>query len=214
MRRKRPGKPRRVSYELIARGGIIGHPMYALLEELVDKHHEDLHQARIALAWCTSWKRNVDGQMILGKCKKASDLDREVSEFDFVILLNRTFWTHTAVSDLQRRALLDHELHHAALVLDERGEPVEDERGRKVYRVRKHDIEEFTGVVQRYGCYKADLELFAKALRKSEVPEFTPCEKCKDSPGWVYVEDLVGRKRVTRCQCFVEWSLAREAVSA
>jgi hypothetical protein len=204
-----------VSYELIERAALVGAPMYALLDELVEKYHEDLRCARIALAWCTSWKRDVDGRLILGKCKRASDLDRELSIFDFIILLNRGFWTHPSVNDLQKRALLDHELHHAAVKYDDAGEPVEDERGRRVYRIRKHDVEEFATVVQRYGTYKADLELFAKALRSAGVPEYQPCADCQDSPGWVYVEDLVGRKAaVTRCRCFLEWQQARELASA
>jgi hypothetical protein len=41
---------------------------------------------------------------------------------------------------------------------------VRDERSRKCYRVRKHDIEEFSDVVARYGTYKRDLEMFAAAL--------------------------------------------------
>ena len=38
---------------------------------------------------------------------------------------------------------------HAAIAHDETGEPKLDERGRTVYRVRRHDIEEFTDVVAR-----------------------------------------------------------------
>lgn len=166
-RGRRSAKPKAVSYELIARDGHVGKPMYALLRELVDAHHEDLAEARIGLAWCTSWKPDVDGRVTLGKCKLASALDRELAEFDIVILLRKAFWTEPRVTDLQRRALLDHELHHAVLKFDQRGEPLEDERGRKVWRTRKHDIEEFTGIVERYGIWTGNLELFAKALDRA-----------------------------------------------
>ena len=57
------------------------------------------------------------------------------------------------------------ELCHAAASSDEDG-PVYDERGRRVFRTRKHDIEEFYSIVQRHGCYKRDLELFAEVLTK------------------------------------------------
>ena len=109
----RKPKPKAVSYELIAQDGHTGEPMYALLAELVAAHHEDLDRARIALAWCTSWKPDVDGRVTLGKCKKASDLDRELSQWDFIILLRKSFWTDERVTHAQRRALLDHELCHA-----------------------------------------------------------------------------------------------------
>jgi hypothetical protein len=126
-------------------GFTTGEPVYRLLRELVMAYHEHLKDARIALAWCTSWKPDVDGRVTLGKCKKASDLDRELATFDFIILLKKSFWQDLAVTPDQRRALLDHELCHAGVKLDERtGEPVYDERGRKVYRVVKHDVEEFS----------------------------------------------------------------------
>ncbi len=120
------------------------------------------------MAWSLSWKPDVDGRLILGKCKKASDLDRELAPWDFVILLNREFWYSPRVNDLQRAAVLDHELHHAALTYDEQGDPKRDERGRYVYRVRKHDLEEFSAIAARYGCWKGDIEEFWRALQRAE----------------------------------------------
>lgn len=64
-------------------------------------------------------------------------------------------------------ALLDHELCHAAPSLDDETLDVKyDERGRPVWRVRKHNIEEFTEVVERHGLWKKDLERFAEAIAK------------------------------------------------
>ena len=210
-RTKQPAakKPKPVNYELIPRDSVNGHPMYALLDELVESFHAEIAAARIALAWCTSWKPDVDGREVLGKCRKASDLDRELAAFDFVILLSRPFWRDARVTDPQRQALLDHELCHAALTYDEKGEPVEDERGRLVYRIRKHDIEEFTDIVARHGCYKADLERFAQALKHAGVPKFLPCEQCEATPGWVYVGD-----GVVRCACWVNWAEQRTEATA
>lgn len=163
----KPKKAKKVSYELILRDSEAGKRMYPLLEQLIAKHHDDLVDARIALAWNTGWTPDVDGRWILGKCKKASDLDRELAAFDFVILLNRIFWENADVSDHQRAALLDHECYHAAVKYDERGERVIDERGRVVYRTRKHDLEEFAAIAERYGCWKRDLEQFAGALARA-----------------------------------------------
>ncbi len=206
MRRRRPvnPKPKRTSYELIDPTSIPGRPIYTLLTEIVTSHHDELGAARIALAWCTSWVPDADGHVTIGKCVRATDLHRELAEFDFIILLRRSFWHDDRVTDAQRRALLDHELCHAGVRLDAHGDPAKDDRGRIVYRTRKHDIEEFTDIVKRHGCYKTDLEAFAKALQAKGVPEFTPCELCRDMPGWVYVE-VGGIKRATRCECFVRW---------
>ena len=161
----KPPKPKQISYALIREDGPVGEPMYAMLRELVAEHHEEILEARIALAWCTSWKRDVDGRITLGKCRRASDLDRELAAFDFVILLSKDFWQSERVEPHQRRALLDHELCHAAVKYDKQGEPVEDERGRPVFRTRRHDVEEFAEIVGRYGCNRRAHELFAAALR-------------------------------------------------
>jgi hypothetical protein len=158
-------KPKKVSYEIILP---LEQPrLHMLLEKLIAAHHEELAEARIALAWCTSWRPDVDGRLTLGRCKKASDLDRELTAYDFVILLQREFWTSEAVTDAQRGALLDHELCHAAVAYDDDGEPKVDERGRTVYRLRKHDIEEFSAIVERHGTWKHDLEQFARAIDKA-----------------------------------------------
>lgn len=171
MRRRRSSGPKRkkVSYELIPRESQHGQTMYPLLQDLVDEYHDEITGARIALAWSLSWKPDPDGRLTLGKCKKASDLDRELAAFDFVVLLNKDFWTGFSTTDEQRKALLDHELCHATVKYDkDTGEPEVDERGRTVYRLRKHDLEEFREIVERHGLYKRDLERFASAILRSK----------------------------------------------
>lgn len=163
------GKRKAVSYQLIKQDSIAGRAMYDMCSILVEEHHEEITNARIALAWALSWKQDVDGHVKLGQCKKASDLDRELHPFDFVILLNAEWWQDGRVTDDQRRALLDHELCHATVKLDEDGEPARDTMDRVIYRLRKHDIEEFTEIVARHGTYKRDLERFASALRRSPL---------------------------------------------
>lgn len=170
----RPPKPKTVSYALIERDTEIGAPMYTLLDELVEKHHEELSEARIALAWNTAWKPDVDGHCVLGKCRKTTDLDRELAAYDFVIILRREFWYHDKVTTTQRTALLDHELTHATVRLDKHGEPVIDERGRQVYRLRTHDIEEFGCIIQRYGLWKHDLRWFVAQAPEVSVREPAP----------------------------------------
>lgn len=170
MARGRTRKPKslekRIPYKLIPRKSTAGEHLYEMLDDLVEKHHEELDhgKARIALAWALNWKPDADGVQKLGRCKKASDLDRELAEWDFVILLNQAWFEDAAVTEPQRLALLDHELCHADVRLDKNGERVVDERGRTVFRMRKHDIEEFSEVVRRHGIYKRDLEQFAASL--------------------------------------------------
>lgn len=170
-------RPKPITYALIPQTGDVGAAMYERLCSIIDTHHTELSRmnVRVALAWCTSWKPDVDGRVILGKCKKASDLDRELYPFDFVILLNQDFWLNPRVSDVQRQALLDHELCHAAIAYDEDGDPKVDARGRTVYRIRKHDLEEFSDIASRHGCWKRDIEDFMRAIAKAE----------RGATGWV-----------------------------
>lgn len=60
--RKKVKGPKRVSYELIDPKSVIGQPIYKLMRELVREYHEDIATARIALAWCTSWRPDRDGR--------------------------------------------------------------------------------------------------------------------------------------------------------
>lgn len=170
------GKPKAVNYQLVERDSEEGAPVYEMLRELVEEYHDHLTSNRIAVMWRFGWKADPDGRIQLGACKKASDIDRELRKnLDFVILLSWDFWSAAQVSDEQRKALLDHELMHAAEALDDDMEPKVDSRGRKVFRIRKHDVEEFTDIVRRHGIWKSDLEAFAEALyKRAQAPLFNP----------------------------------------
>lgn len=207
-----------ITYVLIPQASEIGRPMYELLYGIVDEHHEELSQShvRIALAWCTSWKRDVDGRLTLGKCKKATDLDRELAPYDFVVLLNRDFWLNPRVTDLQRRALLDHELMHAALAYDADGAPKVDDRGRRVYRIRKHDLEEFRDIAARYGCYKADIEDFMQALTRAEQSTgrwvgFTTLHHALKAIGLDVAPDVIATWSDHERRAVSTWTLLRQA---
>ncbi|MDZ4342096.1 MAG: putative metallopeptidase [Candidatus Binatia bacterium] len=167
-------KAKKVNFQLIMENK--APQMYALLRELVSEVHTELRQAAIALAWRTETKADTDGKLILGRCVKIGDLQRELADWNFVIVLNKEMWQ--VFKPEQQRALLDHELSHADVRHDSHGEPMRDERDRVIYRIRKHDIEEFQGVVQRNGCYKRDLEKFAAAIMaKNRAPLLNQPEK-------------------------------------
>lgn len=153
--------------------GITPEP-YKVLQEVRSLHHGDTTQARIALAWRLRTKPDKDDHIVLGKCIKVSDLYREYADYDFIITLNKDFWEEPTVTKEQRIALIDHELCHAAPTYNgETGEHEVDERGRYLFRLRSHDLEEFHEVVQRNGIWKRDIEKFAEVLRdKRKAPMF------------------------------------------
>lgn len=168
---KRKSKPKRIPFELIPPfedGRQVKSEPFRILDDLLPKFHFHLVEARIALAWRLAWKPDRDGRLTLGQCRKASDLDRELRDYDFVILLNKEAWQRLKTE--QRRALVDHELCHAQVQLGDDGEPKKDERGRIVYRVRGHDLEEFRDIVGRHGCYKDDIRAFVEQALRQEQP--------------------------------------------
>jgi hypothetical protein len=159
-------EPRAVHLTLILRKNEQGeqHPLYTLLDELVAAFHDELVEANVGLAYNDNWKEDGDGHLRLGEMHVATDLERELNTYDLIITLNEP-----ALADLsidQTRALLDHELSHAVRALDSHLEPIVDERGRAVYRTKKHDLEEFRDIVKRYGCWKGDIEAFVMALNE------------------------------------------------
>lgn len=155
---------------------------HKLLAEIRKKNHGHLEQAKIGLAWRSGWRSDTDGHMKLGQCRKSSDLDREMYEgFDFVILLNEEAWP--TLNGEQKRALIDHELCHAALSMDANGEPKFNDRDRLCCRIKKHDVEEFRSIVERHGLYTQDLaEIATAAINDSKRPLLAEAEKgSKDS---------------------------------
>lgn len=203
---KAPTTGRKVAYELIDATTDHGAAMYHLLGELVERRNPDVSHARFAMGWCTSWKGDVDGHVTVGKIRKASDLDKELAPYDFVMLLAKWFWEDVNVPPRTREAIIANELEKCALVYDRlTGEPKYDERGRPLFRLRKYDVQGFKSVVAEYGEYMSNIEDFAKALREAALRGFEPCAECKDSEaghGWRLIDD--GRT-LKRCQCWLAW---------
>jgi len=162
-------KKKAVKVELIDRN--ISPACYEIADGLIAAHHTHLLEAKIAFAWHDGWNEDPDGRVRLGQAKKGSDLDRELHLYDFFILLNRAALTAANFTRKQMTALIDHELCHCQVKLHPDGEVAVDDRGRIVYRMRKHDIEEFSEVVKRHGLYTGDLEHFAdQCMKAAEEP--------------------------------------------
>ena len=105
------GKPKKILIGLIKPEDVYlsGQP-YELLAEIRAEQHFDVAEAKIALAWRKGTKPNADGKIVLGRCVKASDLQRELVDWDFVIVLNKEFWEDPEFDRAKKLALLDHEL--------------------------------------------------------------------------------------------------------
>lgn len=125
--------------------------IYALMASIIHEHHTHLIEAKIQLCWKFGWKRNKDGILTYGKCKKASDFEAELGDADFIIFLNGDLWDK--LTDPFKKALLDHELCHAFGLFDA-------EKNEWKWRVKKHDLEEFNQIVDRHGLWRREVEEF------------------------------------------------------
>jgi hypothetical protein len=165
-------------YELIDSGE--SPEVYRLMADLIRDHHDDLAEARIALAWILEVKPDKDGHLVWGKCRKVGPVEQCFHAHDFVVLLNAKVWG--SLPDVGKRALLDHELTHAT--------SDENEAGETVYRIKKHDVEDFVPIVRRYGLWKDDLRTFVEAATGKEQAQLFEPKKTDD------VEAKIGPKRL------------------
>lgn len=136
-------------------------PAYETLADLIGAHHDELAEAKIALAWAYEVKPDRDGHLVWGRARKVGPLERTFHDHDFVIVLNNKVWG--ALPDVAKRALLDHELSHCG--------SKESEAGDVSYYVRKHDLEEFVSIVRRYGLWRDTVQVFVDAALKREQGE-------------------------------------------
>ena len=81
-------------------------------------------------------------------------------------------------SDVEFCALVEHELYHVGQRLDAFGAPAFDKEGRPKLRIVGHDVEEFVGVVARYGPSDDVRRLAAAAGAAPAVPRLDIARAC------------------------------------
>lgn len=134
--------------------------------KLFNPDHFHLNSASIGFLW-TNVANARKGRRILGQCEegkpsgmmgkwgKARAEEQIVGWFgtvpDFIITIDAEYAMEC--SDAEFCALIEHELYHAAQERDAFGAPkFSKSTGRPVFTLRSHDVEEFVGVVRRYGA--------------------------------------------------------------
>ncbi|MCX4217409.1 hypothetical protein MKZ87_07125 [Pseudomonas sp. MCal1] len=81
-------------------------------------------------------------------------------------------------SDADFCALVEHELYHIAHAKDQYGAPKFTQDGLPKLEMRGHDVEEFVGVVRRYGASPAVQELVDAANNPAEVGKLNISRAC------------------------------------
>jgi hypothetical protein len=138
-------------------------------EKLIADHHTDLRDVPIRYVFRDPATRHR-GNLVLGKARKVGGLNaalvglvgREESELAEFLVVEVAFPEWTALTADQRRALVDHELCHFEVVYPD------DEEKERTVRLRGHDVEEFTEIVERHGAWRPAQEALARAA--GQVP--------------------------------------------
>lgn len=129
---------------------------------LFNADHAHLVDADIAFLWAAG---GFEKQMrvVVGQCEKLmfrcgpwqkGRQEQQMSEWfghvpEFLITLDARYCAQCDNTDFC--ALVEHELYHIGHALDEFGQPKFDKRGNAALDMRGHDVEEFVGIVERYG---------------------------------------------------------------
>lgn len=152
--------------------------------------HEHLLDADIAFMWASS-AFSKKGRTVLGQAEEAAmraggwqkaRMEQQMYEWfghkpDYIITLAADFCSEC--SDLEFCALLEHELYHIAQKTDEFGAPeFYRDTGQPKLCMRGHDVEEFVGVVRRYGASADVQEIIDAASQPAEVAKINIARAC------------------------------------
>lgn len=155
--------------------------------------HEHLSQAMIGFLW-TVKDNNRKGRRIIGQCECGSPqgamgkwararAEQQVMDWfgsvpDFIITLDANYCSQC--SDAEFMALVEHEMYHAAQDVDPFGMPrFNKQTGKPVFTVRGHDVEEFVGVVRRYGADASGVRALVDAAnRPAEISNVSIAHAC------------------------------------
>lgn len=150
-----------------------------------NQEHEHLFHAEIGFLW-TNVSNYRSGNMVAAQCEifrvqggkwTKARAEMQMRQWfggipNFIITIN-AFYAATATS-ASFCALIDHELYHAAQLVYPDGELAYDIDGNPKWMLRGHDVEEFVGVVERWGAGVAagrTADLVKAASRKPLIAE-------------------------------------------
>lgn len=151
---------------------------------LFNPEHVHLEAANVGVLWTNvangRHMRRVVGQAEVpqtngGKWQRARSSQQLREWFgtdglDFLITLDAT--ASAEMDDASFCALIEHEMYHCGHARNEFGVPKFSRSGRPSFALRGHDVEEFVGVVRRYGAASAAggvQEMVRAAGRSPEV---------------------------------------------
>ncbi|MBK1979120.1 hypothetical protein JE034_09645 [Achromobacter xylosoxidans] len=163
--------------------------MFAADGPLHNPDHTHLVDADLAFLWASTGFQKA-GRTVLGQAEqvtfraggwqKARQEQQMIEWFGrvpaFLITLAADYCA--TCSDAEFCALVEHELYHIGHAPDPYGAPAFDKAGRPKLRIVGHDVEEFVGVVARYGPSADVGRLVAAVGAAPAVPRLDIARAC------------------------------------
>ena len=153
---------------------------------LLNEDHAHLRHAQVGFLWTSVVNarnmRRIVGQAELGRPTAMgrwakARAEQQVCEWfgevpDFIITLDAVYADQCG--DAEFCSLVEHELYHCGQERDPFGAPKFRKDGRPSFGMRGHDVEEFVGVVRRYGVGAAAGDTFALVEAARNGPQIAP----------------------------------------
>lgn len=147
--------------------------------------HAHLLTADLEVLWAAGGFAK-QGRIVVGTAEqvafRAGGWQKERQEFQmlqwfgripkFLITLDGAYAREAA--DAEFCALVEHEMYHIAHKLDDAGQPAFDREGNPKLEIRGHDVEEFVGVVARYGVGHPEGKLAQLVAAANSGPSVKP----------------------------------------
>lgn len=154
-----------------------------------NEDHAHLVGANIGILWASE-SFAKQGRLVLGQAEQVmhraggwqkARMEQQMREWfgeepEFIITLAAGYCAQC--SDAEFCALVEHELFHIAHKLDKYGAPAFTKEGMPKLEMRGHDVEEFVGVVRRYGASEEVQELVEAASKPPEVARINISRAC------------------------------------
>ncbi|WP_434648334.1 putative metallopeptidase [Pseudomonas sp. D1-2] len=151
--------------------------------------HAHLLDADVRVMWASS-SLNKQGRTVLGQAElvafraggwQKARMEQQMRDWfgdvpSFIITLAADYCAQC--SDLEFCALIEHELYHLAHATDKYGQPAFTQDGKPKIKLRGHDVEEFVGVVRRYGATPDVQALVDAANNPAEVGKLNIARAC------------------------------------
>lgn len=160
----------------------------SIARELISEHHRHLVNCNIRYLFTDKTQKRA-GKEVWGTARKISSMsaflagedDPEGNNAFFVMTVSEPVWSF--LSPERRRALVDHELCHMYVDIDDNG-------AAKLILLG-HDLEEFVQVIQRHGLWRDDVTKFvevgsqclqATLFEAADAPETSGDRNARNGP--------------------------------